>query len=117
MNKKELTTFNFPDHLLNEYQMLMTSKDDFLKKLPSAERTELETLYGRLTHAFSENNIEQLKREYETKLQDLMRSNLTEAELREKSIQKQLTTLANEEIKLNNDRKILKEHVGTLRER
>src|SRR5690606_37502980 len=98
-----------------EFQMLMKSKDNFLKKVSSAERIELETLYGLLIHASSQNNTEALKAEYEMKLNELTMSAGDGSSLKAKLTQRYLRVLMNEEQRLEKERQSLKDFASILK--
>ena len=63
--------YEFPEEIRTNYMRLMSSKESFLKKLSSAERRTLQTLYDQLTDAWNQNTTKKLNSDLDQKYQEL----------------------------------------------
>src|SRR5690554_6290092 len=71
MKNKTHPTYKFPKRIQEEYMMLMSSKDHFLKKVTNAEARNLETLYDQLKDSWDQNRTEQLNTTLNQKYEEL----------------------------------------------
>src|SRR5690554_4481396 len=71
MKNKTHPTYKFPKRIQEEYMMLMSSKDHFLKKVTSAEARNLENLYDQLKESWGQNRTEQLNKILNQKYEEL----------------------------------------------
>ncbi|EJF09327.1 hypothetical protein O71_15750 [Pontibacter sp. BAB1700] len=76
MSKNELNTYQFPIQMQREFHLLMNSKENFLRKLTSAEQRKLEALYEALESVWNQNRTKILKQELETRYQELRKIQL-----------------------------------------
>jgi hypothetical protein len=68
---QELNTFEFPSEIQKELEHLMNSRDNFLKKISSADAHKLRELYAQLNDAWNQNLTWKLKQDLDRQLNEL----------------------------------------------
>jgi len=71
MSKKSLNTYQFPNQIQREYNLLMKSRESFLRNLTSAEQRKLETSYQLLKNVWDQNTTLKLNEILDQKYQGL----------------------------------------------
>jgi len=71
MSKKSLNTYQFPNQIQREYNLLMKSKGSFLRNLTNAEQHKLETSYQLLKNVWDQNTTLKLNEILDQKYQEL----------------------------------------------